>query len=313
MNFCAICGTKLVEGRPFCGSCGTRAGTDESISRQDTDTSDTTPHSTSTHIADPHNTGIQHGTDPRGPAMYSAAPPYAGSTNLAGYSQPGFFSKFLSSPSKAIETEFVNPTFAAFILFLSPLSAFLLAYATSWRTITDQARMMVDNRWTSDSVAEIRNRAMDNLDWFAAFGNAVLHLLIAFFILLFAVYFVLKIRGHYGLIDSGQFFSLAACTTIVGTSFSVISSLVMFMSSSWGGYISGMITISVGGHTETLPPMPHNSILLSAVGALLLFLVVKRVFRASTEDTIIAVSIASILNWTYQAFALERIFNALYN
>ena len=276
-------------------------------------THSTTPHGTGTHMADPHSTGIQHSTSQPGPAPYSTMPPFAGPSIPAGYSQPGFFSMFLSSPSKAIENGYVSPGFATFVLFLSPLSVFLTTYATSWRTITGQAQIMVDNRWTSESVAEIRTRAMGNFDWGAVFGTTVLHMLIAFFILLFTVYLVMKVRGHYGIIDSNQFFSLAACITIVGTAFAFITSLVMFMSSSWGGYIAGLVTISVNGHTETLPPTPHNSILLAAVGVILLYLVVKKVFRASTEDAIIAVSVASVVNWTYQAFALERIFYALYN
>ena len=334
MKFCGNCGTKLEENKPFCRSCGAPTSAGESMESPtgtdfhtaspqstgshvanppDSGTHVTVPHGTGTHMAHPHSTGIQHGTSPLSPAPYSPVPPFARPTIPTGYFQLGFFPMFLSSPLKAIENGHVSPGFATFVLFLSPLSVFLTIYATSWRAITDHAQIMVANRWTSESVAEIRTRAMGNLDWGAAFGATVLHMLIAFFILLFTVYLVMKVRGHYGSIDSNQFFSLAACITIVGTAFAVITSLVMFMSSSWGGFIAGLVTFTINGHTETMPPTPHNSILLAAVGVILLFLVVKRIFRASTEDAIIAVSVASVLNWTYQAFAFERVFYALYN
>ena len=57
---------------------------------------------------------------------------------------------------------YVSPGFVAFVLYLSPISVFLTIYARSWRTVTDQAQMMVDNRWTFESVPEVRACIMDN-------------------------------------------------------------------------------------------------------------------------------------------------------
>ena len=305
MKFCANCGSKLEEGKPFCWNCGTQVIVGEntagshSTDTHESDTDISSPHDT-THESDvdipspratsKHSKHSKHSAGPRSPA-----PSSFGQSSAVGHSMPSFFSSFLSSPSKAIQDEYVSPGVAAIILILSPLSTFLLTYATSWRAATDLSRMIVD------------------LNWSAAFGATVLHTLIAFFILLATVYLVMKIRGHNDNVDTGLFFSLAACITIVSTAYTIVTSLVMFVSSSWGGFMAGLVTISIRGHTETMPPMPHNSIMLSAVSALLLFLVVKRVFRSSTEDTICAIAVASIANWTYQAFGVERIFYALYN
>lgn len=318
MKFCVNCGSKLEEGKPFCWNCGTQIIMGENTTiPQDAAThatSEVTPslHGTETLKPDtetrsPHKVSI-HSAIPHAPV-----PPSYGHSGAVGHAMPGFFSSFLSSPSKAIQDEYVSQGIAVIVLFLSAVSTFLVTYATSWRAITDQAQMMVNYRITGESVAEIRARIMSNFDWGAAFGTTVIHTFIAFFILLSTIYLVMKFRGHIGNIDTGLFFSLAACITVVSTAYTFVASIVMFMSSSWGGFMSGLITISINGHTETLPPMPHNSIMLSALGALLLYLVVKRVFRSSTEDSIIAVAIASVFNWTYQAFSVERIFYALYN
>ena len=132
-------------------------------------------------MAHPHNMNTQPGTNPVSPVPWSHAPPTR-STAPAAYSRSGFFSTFLSSPSEAIEDGIINPAAAAFVLFLSPLSTFLVTYATTWRAVTDQAQEMADNPWAfgAVSVPEVRAQIMDNFDWGAAFGSTVLHLLIAF-------------------------------------------------------------------------------------------------------------------------------------
>ena len=232
-----------------------------------------------------------------------------------GLALPDFLMAFLKSPSKAIKEKTVSPALAIIVLVLMPVSMFLSSYATIWRAITDQIQVAgtyIDGRW--HTATEIRAHILsEQFNMGAGFGSTVLHALISFCLFLAVIVIVMKCLGHSENFDVGQLFYLMAFITIVNTAFYFILALVTLVSSSWGGYMIGLTHFTLNGHSEQLPLMPHNSILLAAVICVLLYLVVKRVFNASTEKTITAIVIASLVNWTYQAFAAERILYALYN
>ena len=319
MKFCGNCGNKMESNSMFCSNCGTKSNIAGSVETPQGLTADSagtittgpigshieTPAAAEPPIASPPI--ASHGTGPYHPPPLRTPPNYAEIV----YHQ-SFLTSFLSSPSKAIKEGYVSPVVAVALLLLSPLAQFLSVYAASWRTVTDQAQMMIDNRWTTDSVTVIRSRVMEEFNWAAALGATFLHILIAFFIGFALIFLIIKIRGHNGAIETDQFFSLAAFITIIGTVYTAVTSLVMFASSSWGGFMAGIVTITMNGHTETLPPIPQISILFSAIHVVLLYMVVKRIFKCSTENAVIAISVASIASFTYQAFAVERIFYALY-
>ena len=271
----------------------------------------TSPHIEGTGTVEPH-VAYPPPIGPHGMGPYHPLPPGGYPHYPRARRQPNIFSSFLSSPLKTIQEGYVNPAIAVIILLLVPLSSFLSFYAGTWRYFTDTAQMLVDNRLTVYSVTVIRIMFMDQINWTAAFGNTVAHYLIVFFIYLLVIYLVMKIRGHAGAIDAVQFFSLSALISIIFVVYMLIASLVMFISFSWGGFMFGELP-PIGtdeAYAFAMGTAPYQSMVLAAVSSILHFVAVKRIFKCSTENAVIAIVIAALVSYTYQMFATERVLYA---
>jgi hypothetical protein len=225
------------------------------------------------------------------PAPVSVQAPRPASAGPPAFSSAmPFLKDVFVKPVTVIKEGFIDPAFAVLLFALVPLSAYLLKYATMWRTITDMVTPWSGMR----SVSAMRSEAFEEINFGSAFGNTILHYLIALAILVVIPIAVVKILGHKKPFNFNQMFTLAAVTTFFTTLVTTLAALVMFMSADWGMYLVTAV----------------DSALFNLVPMLLLFFVIKRVFEVATEKAAVAAVIATILFHTYVLFGTERIFTA---